>query len=54
MLQLASNAVGSINVFIQPVSKPTKAISEIHLEYTENYGMYNKSHLLVVARSSGA
>ena len=55
MLQLATNAVGSIMYsynWYQSLPRHKCSVSEIHLEFTENYAMYNKSYLLAVA--SGA
>ena len=55
MLQLASNAVGSIMYsynWYQSLPRRKSSISESHLEFTENYAMYNESQLIAVA--SGA
>ena len=55
MLQLATNAVGSIMYsykWYQSLPRRKCSISEIRLKFTENYAMYNESHLL--ANASGA
>ena len=49
MLQLASNAVGSIMYSYNWYQSQPRRKCSIHLEFTENYAMYNESHLLAVA-----